>query len=219
MERPGTGSTSPNSDLFHDVDASTRHALRKAMRKVDPDFARLVSDPVTEIRRHPAPFLTDHGIYRVEHRGPYRPIAFYVSLSASGSARLLTGAPENLTLLAREEALVVDSPEKAEALAYLYLEATRPMTERFYVVRSIDDVEFRAGLTSDDKDAEASFRNAYSSQIMPPHVDSEGDGYVVRVFAVRDQSLERLTLAIAPDAEMKRKVETLEENLPLVYGL
>ncbi len=193
--------------------------LSAALKHVDRHYARLVTDTMTEIEPHPAPFLTHHRIYRIEHFSPHKPVLFYVGFAPGKRAYLLTGTPANYAQMARADGVALETPDAAEAYAAVYLEATRSMSELFYPVRSVDEVKIRPNLDEEDAEDAAAFVEQYRPVIAPPVAAATEGGYTVTAYAVRNQTLERHRLTLSRDGALHNDVTILEEDLPLVYGL
>jgi hypothetical protein len=199
--------------------ADLQTQLAEALGPVDETYAELAADTATQVEIYPAPFLTRYEIYRVEHRNPSKPIVFYVGYAPGEQAYVLTGTPAELIDLVRVDGVRIDSPDAAEAYAVTFLETTRSMSELFYVIESTDDVQFRPNLSPDQEQAKAAFVEEYGPVIEPANAAPVDDGYLVTVYAVRDQALERHAVSVGPDGAVTDEATTLERDLPLVYGL
>lgn len=193
--------------------------LSAALRRIDSHFGDLVVDDMTELRTLAAPFLSAYRIYHVEHLGPHKPVVFYAGFSPGGRAFLLTGDPREFQKMARADGVALLTPEAAAEYAALYLEATRSMSELFYVVRSVDEVMIRPNLEESGVVAAAAFLERYRGVVVAPTAVAAGGGYRVTAYAIRDQALERHLLVVDRNGGLSAEVTILEEELPLVYGL
>jgi len=193
--------------------------LSKALRSVDKKYAELVEDEMTEVEVYPASFLTQYQIYRVEHFSPYKPMLFYVGYAPRGQAYLLTGMPENYINLGQADGVMLETPKEAASYATTYLEVTRLMSDLFYQVGSMVEIEFRPNLSQEEEQVKEAFVTQYSSVIKPPQTEVTGDGYRVTVYAVREQALERHDMLVSREGTIQDDVVILEQDLPLVYGL
>jgi hypothetical protein len=199
--------------------ADLQTQLAEALRPVEETYAELAADTATQVEIYPAPFLTRYEIYRVEHRNPSKPVVFYVGYAPGEQVYVLTGAPAELIALARVDGARIDSPDSAEAYTITFLETTRSMSELFYVVESTDDVQFRPNLSPEQEQAKAAFVEEYGPVIQPASAAPADYGYLVTVYAVRDQALERHAVSVGPDGTVTDEITILERDLPLVYGL
>lgn len=207
------------SEVRNNMQADIRQQLSEALTNVDEQYARLVTDSMTEVEAYPTPFLKHHQIYQVEHFNPNKPILFYVGLAPGKPAYVLTGHPENYVSLAKADTIVIDSPQVAVDYATAYLEVTRSMSQLFYLVRSAEEVKFRPNLTSEEAKQRASFIEKYRLVITAPTGKPKEQGYVVTTYTVREQALERHSITVSKNGEITTEVTTLEQDLPLVYGL
>jgi hypothetical protein len=213
---PGSGSPTPPAG---GAAANIQQQLAAALRPVDEQVAQLTADSPTKVETYPAPFLTQYQIYRVEHLNPDKPIVFYVGYAPGEKAYLLTGAPADMIDLAKADGVVVDSPETAEGYAAAFLEVTRSMAELFYTVESVDEMQFRPNLTAEQERVKAAFVEEYRAIIQPATATPIDGGYVVTLYAVREQTLERHEVSVSTDGTVTEQIAVLEQDLPLVYGL
>ena len=201
------------------MESEVRERLAAALAEVDEDYASLVGDELTEVADYPAPFLRRHRLLRMEHLSPHKPIVFFVGLTADDRALLLTARPENFVRIAQADGVEIDSPQAAIRYATAYLETTRSQAERFYLVRSADEIEFRPNQSPEEEQARTAFIERHRPVIEAPSAQQTGDRFRVTAFAVREQAVERLTLDVERDGAITTEVTTLAEDLPLVYGL
>jgi len=193
--------------------------LSKALSGVDKQYSRLLRERMTRVAVCEAPFLREHRIYRVTHLSPHKPIVFYVGFAPRKRAYLLTGAPEDFIKLGKADGVTIDSRELAASYAAVYLEVTRSMSRLFYLVRSVDEVEFRPNLADEQLQVKAAIEAKYRSIISPPAAEPADSGFVVTVYAVREQTLERHTARVSSMGDIQDEASVLETGLPLVYGL
>jgi hypothetical protein len=193
--------------------------ISKALMPVDKYYANVVADSTTEIETYPAPFLKHYQIYKVESFNPSKPILFYVGFASGQSPYLLTGNADNYIKLLKADGSVIDKPGIAMNYVTTYLEVTRPMAKLFYIICSLQDLKFRPNLDNSESQIKATFLEKYQSVIGPPVVTQRGDRYVVTLYAIEEQSLKLYSVTVNQRNNLEVVVTTLEENLPLVYGL
>lgn len=201
------------------MQADTRQQLSEALTRGHEDYARMVLDRMTRIEQYPTPFFNRYSIYQVEHLSPRKPIVFFVGFAPGEQVYLLTGQPENFVRLAYADGVSITSPEVAVSYTTAYLETTRSMSRLTYLVKSTSDVRFRPNLADEEASSKDSFLEKYRTIITPPLATPEGDGFRVNVFVVREQALEQHSIKVERDGSIQDHVTTLEQHLPLVYGL
>lgn len=195
-----------------------RALLANALASVNAYDAELVRRPSTRIEDYPSPFLKRSRILRVEPVNPHKPIPFYVGLDPEHRAYMLTGSPGAYVMLARADGVSIDSEDVAIQYVTTYFEVTRSMSELLYVIASVDDVRFRPGLTGANAAARDAFLEKYRDLIHPPAAARGGRDYVVTVYRVRQQSLERHDVHVTAAGDLDDVTTVLERGLPLVYG-
>jgi hypothetical protein len=208
-EMENTGSVSPQ----------IRNELSRALASEDEHYARLAADITTRLDVQTCSFLRLYSIYCVEHFAPSKPILFYVGFAPGRRAYLLTARPDNFVSMCRGDGVVINSSAVATEYAVTYLNATRSMSELFYLVNSVDDVRFRPDLAAEQEEIKAAFASKHRTLIAPPTAESQGERFVVIAFAVRQQTVERHTLAVSEKGDVEADVTVIEQNLPMVYGL
>jgi hypothetical protein len=144
---------------------------------------------------------------------------FFTGFRPPRKAYLLTGQPGHFVQMAQDDGVALDAAEQAIAYAVAYLETTRSMSDLVYLVRSVDDVQVRPNLEDEEMTAAVGFTEQYRTIIVPPAAEATSGGFVVTAYAIREQALERHRLSVHRDGGIQPTVETLETDLPLVYGL
>jgi hypothetical protein len=196
-----------------------RQLLRDALASVSEHYASLVMDPSSVVETYPAPFLKQYRIYGVQYFTAHKSILFYVGFALGRNACLLTAYPQNYVAMAREDGIVIDSPEVAVNYVTVYLEVTRSMAALSYLVQSVGEVGFRPNLTAEEENTKTLFMEKYRSVITSLTANTTASGYEVTAYVVREQTLERHTLKVSAEGDIKDEVSVLEQRLPLVYGL
>lgn len=195
-----------------------RQELSEALAPINEDYAGFVKDPESEVETYPAPFLNDYKIYKVLYYHPNKPIQFYVGYAEGKKAYLLTGSLENYAAMAKADKVKIDSAKTAARYVEVALEATRSMSQLVYLVKSVDDVMFQKLLEDDEEGRKKQFMKEYAERIKAPHGEPQGDGYSVTAYVVREQTLERHTVKVSKDGDLKPEVDVLESDLPLMFG-
>lgn len=200
------------------MDQNTRQLLGAALQPISEDDAALVQDPSTFIEKYNTGFLAYYQIYSVQNG--YFPLPFfYVGFAPHRPAYILTAQPANFPALARADGVKIYSPGDAASYAYVYLDVTREVNHLFYPVTTLGQVQFRTPLKEDEISIKIAFGRKYRTLIAPPAGTSTPQGYQVKIYAVREQTLELHTLTVQVDGDISDQVTILEEQLPLPYGL
>jgi hypothetical protein len=218
MAESGTGPT-PRPEARDTAPTDLRARLSAALAGTDPYRARLAADAETDVEAVPAPFLRRHGIYRVTHFSETGPVMFYAGFAPGAPALVLTARPESFVRMAREDGVAIGAPAEAAAYAAVFLEVTRDLGELFYLVRSVREVGFRPGLDGGEAEARDRFLREMESAVTPPEAVAAENGFRVTAYAVREQAVERHTLDVRPDGEIRDSSAVVAAGLPLVYGL
>lgn len=196
---------------------SVRETLAAGLRRENRRFAELVLDEDSEIETVETPFLSDGSIYFVEHFGASHPTAFYVGLLEDGEVVLLSDHADRFELFARRGGARIEAQDRAASYARIYLETTRSMDSLFYVVEAVEDLRFRPNLEPAEERRKQAVVEEYGPRLRIT-VETEVDEYLVTLWAVREQTLERHAFRIGHDGRVSDSIETIEEDLPLVYG-
>lgn len=213
-----TGTDSPAPDMPPRA-APTSTELGAALATAEPTAADLARDERTSIFPHDVavPFQR-YALYLAVSYNPYNPASLYFAYAPGESAIVLTRHPEHFAELARADGLTIEAPDAAIAWARAYLETTRTTDEIFYLVSTIDDVQtLTSSPLASDQQVEA-FRSEYSAIIHPPEVSPEGPPYDVRIWAIREQSLELHRLRVEESGEIVDSIDVVASDLPLVYS-
>jgi hypothetical protein len=190
-----------------EVSQAVQHQLATAWRTVSTAEARLIEDERTEVTEWPAPFLSRFRIYRVEHFAAH-PVLLYAGFAVGEGLFVLNGSPDSFVALARADGVRIRSAEMALAYVEAFFETTRDMSELTYVVRSADDVQWRAASAAEPH-----------SPIEPPRAELADGEAVMQLYVMRQQVLERRHYLVAQDGAVSVQVDVLERDLPVVYGL
>jgi hypothetical protein len=195
-----------------------RRELAESLALVDEDWANQVEHPLAEVNEYPTPFLQCYKIVGIEYSLPQKPRLLYVAYAPRRPAHVLTANPEEFSRLAQDDGVEINSDELASKYATVFLDVTRSMTSLFYLVESIEDVEFRPKLTDEEDRERVSFIQHFRSILSAPAVESTDGGYDVTLYAVRDQAVEQHCVRVERDGVVTETVETLVDGLPLIYG-
>jgi hypothetical protein len=191
-----------------EVSESDRLALSAAWRTVSAREARLVEDKRSEVTEWPTPFLKRYRIYRVEHFAAHGPVLLYAGFAPGAELIVLNGNPARFVALAHADGVRIDSVELALAYVEALFETTRDLSELTYIVRSVSDVQFRAGQAP-----------VVRSPIEAPHAALVPGGAEVTLYVMHQAVLERRRYVVAEDGSVTVHADALERDLPVAYGV
>lgn len=202
-----------------DLPASARPGLAAALAESAPEFAHWLADPATTVAAYPAPFLRRFGIYRLVYPTPYHAVGVYLAWAPDGPAYVLTGEPANFVAAALADGVSLDTAEQAQAYVRAYLDTTGASGELVSVVDSVAAVRFYSNPDPAEQQRLAAFQTRYAGHIRPPAVERDGAaGWVVTLFVVRQQALERTVARLAPFGALDLRTEVLAGGLPVVFA-
>jgi hypothetical protein len=144
---------------------------------------------------------------------PHPNASFYVGL-VDRDVFYLTETPAAFPAMLRASGVQVTSPETAVALARAYIEATRSMREFSRVVDSLDDITWAPPRTPEEEQTLAEVSGRLRASVQPPAANAAGDGYQVTLSVLRGPILERRTLTISHDGDIRQHVESVASGLP-----
>lgn len=204
----------PKINMQNDI----RQQMVDAVARVSTHHAQRLADQSTSIELYAAPFLKHYRIYRVIYFGKHHPDLFYVGFAPGSHAYLLTSHAENYIALAREDGVVIDSPETAINYVTVFVEVTRSMSSLSYLVNSVDEVKFRPNLTDEQEKIKTAFIEKYRSVITSPTATRTASGYAVTAYVVHEQALQEHRFNVSSDGDIQDQMDVVEHDLPLVYG-
>jgi hypothetical protein len=193
--------------------------LADALASTDPAAAELVRDERTVVYHADiAVPLRRYAMLMITNFHPHNPTSLYIAYAPGMPAFVLTRHPDRFAELARADGLLIETPEAALAWARAYQETTRTTDEIFYLVSTIDDVQtLNDSPLADDRQV-AAFRARFAATIQPPEVSPEGPPYVVRLWAIREQTLELHRLRVEATGVIEDEIDIVASDLPLVFS-
>lgn len=195
-----------------EVRAAVRQGLIDAG---DPDAARLVESGNSLMTELPAPTLEGWRFFRFVSL-PHPHAGFHVAVGA-GKVLDLTARPADFAQVLRGgNAGWADTAEIA-AVARLYVETTRPMTELVRVIDSVDDILLRPGLDAGEQRTRDRAVAELRHEVRPPRAGRRGDGFQVTLFVQFGQNVERRAIAIAGDGSITHDSRVIAGGLPIPY--
>jgi hypothetical protein len=193
-----------------------KEVLAGLVEPVDPQAARLIGDPRTEVERLETPFLVQGRIFRVVHNGPYRPIGFTVGYAQPENWVVLL--PTNVAgfeELAARAGAKLDSDALRQAYAITLLETTRSFARPFKVLRRWADLKPLPVLTPAQEERLAALRTRYEPQIVLTETRGAGP-WRIPLFVLSGYDLELRTVTLRPDGRVAVANSVLETETPLL---
>jgi hypothetical protein len=172
-------------------------------------LGELLANPRTTLERIDAPYLARSMILEARRFLPTRPQIVYFAVGPAGELFELVERPEEFNRLLVAEGLEVRSLDTARAIAIALIELTRPQDRRCLVVRSADDIPWRA-------DADEAARARARQLVRPPAAWPERGAFTVSVMVLKDDDLVEETVHVPVLGALKRASKTLATNLPLI---
>jgi hypothetical protein len=200
--------------------AITREDIAAAVKQEREDIAEALLDRTSsDIERVEAPSLSRYRIYALTVYGEHAPGLHYLGFAEDGRGFVLS---EDLaafeTMVDEDGGVELTSAAEAEAFVELLLTVTRPLSKLSYLVKGIDDLDFRPNLDKAEKAEKARIEGKYADVLRPPAAKKSGDGFEVTAFRVVDQDLQRVRVKVTRAGKAEVSVTTLERDLPLVIG-
>lgn len=187
-----------------------------ALRSVSPDEAIEFETSRTRVRRVPASFLHNYGIYRLEYRGRHLAV-LHVAYAPERPLYRLTGEPEEFIAAAAADGVQITTPEAAVQYVQVFLEVTRDLRDLTYVVGEVEQLRLQPSL-------DAAARNAvlerYRDVVQPARADGIQSGFRVTAVVMHQQTLERRTYDVSTNGAIdERSTEVIARDLPTVLGV
>jgi len=197
------------------VTAAADSALRDAAAEALGAGGSVAHDPWTTFTPYPAPFLSRHGIWALDHESEDSSLWLFLGWAAGERARLLTGRPDEFVAMAHDDGVDLRAPEQAIAYALAYLHTTRPAAPLTTVLRSLDDLPAVPAPDTGERLRLAALARRRGGDFAPAATALPGGGHAVTVHVARDRDLVRARLLLSPAGDVEVAEDTLEADLPL----
>lgn len=140
-----------------------------------------------------------------------------VAIAADDSAFDLDSNPEAFSEISAQFP-VADAAE-AEERAADFLELTRSMFTWSYQIDSVDDVDWLGELSEESQEIADQFAEDWGDVVAPPTAAAEGDGWMVTVYRMEQDTGLEYTVTVAADGSVSEEHTTFVEGLPMPIGL
>lgn len=181
--------------------------------------ADLVERPGTILQERPLDLLRYHRIVLVSRVTGPRPESLYAGFAPGGEGWVLTGWPQHFVELGKADGVVIGSTGDALLWATSFLETTRTMQEIFYLVSSVDDVQFLTHSNPEETSRVAAATSRLQDVIQAARATQVGDQFVVTIHAMRESTVERHELTITRGGDIEDRITIVESGLPVVYSI
>jgi hypothetical protein len=206
----GPSVTSSPSDL--------RGRLVAGLQGTSPANARLVENAKTTLTPVAADWLSGWQILDVQNQTPPRPKRFFVALSDTGRAEVLSGRPDAMSAVLTDAGVKIDSADRAAEVAGTFLDVTRDFRVFAYRVDGVDDIKWMPRPGAAEQARRDALVKDYQDKIEPPKVAESGDGWQVTVWMVQGRDLTSHDLGLASGVAVTDKTETVEQDIPVPYS-
>jgi hypothetical protein len=168
------------------------------------------------LTRVPTSFLRSWQIVRLEYFRLSNPVTFYMAVGDS-QARLLTENPAGFNQATAAAGTRLDDNKTAAELARIYLETTRTLIKRSYVIDRADSIRFLPEPSKEEKRRRNQIVKEYRNVIRPPQV-TRSEIFTVTAYVVRDRELQRRTLNISRSGMVLESTQVLATDLPVPHS-
>lgn len=146
---------------------------------------------------------------------PHASASFYAGI-AGDQVFFLTESPGSFEEMIRAAGLRVTTPQTAIEVAFAYVETTRSMRTFSGVIDSPADIDWSPAETPEEQQAISEFKERLSGIVRPPAAGpTVGGGYAVTLYVVRDDTVERRRVTIAPDGGIAERSVTVADGMPV----
>ena len=199
-----------------EVGMSDRNPLAQLIEPINADVARMIRDPATRVERLDTPFLLQGLIFRVDWRGPYKPVTLTIGYARRDNLTVLLPLNhEGFQELVARAGVALDTDENRVSLAVTELETTRRFDETFVALRSFRDLRLMANPTPADEQRFRAIEQQYGPLIELPRTAGNGPWTLPIYVLSRDElCLFTVTLDAAGGSTIAKTV--LEADTPLL---
>ena len=214
----GLSGSEPETTPATSAPTSLRDRLVAGLQITSPSNARLVENPQTRLTPVTAEWLSGWQILDVLNSTGPHPQRFFVALSDSGRAEVLTGRPDAFSTLLTAAGVRIDSTEVAGDVGEVFLDVTRDFRVYAYRVDSVDDIEWIPRPSAAEQAARDQLLTTYRGKIQPTQVAGSGDGWQVSIWMVQGRDLMTHELGIASGTPIADQAKMIEKDIPVPYS-
>lgn len=214
----GAGGTQPNGP-----DRGLREAIARGLAGVGRDVeSSMVTSGASRLTLVTAPFLRTWRIVQVDGGAAGHPVWFRVAVNGDNTrTRLVSGDPAAFNEVIAAAGVQITDAAAAAQLGRVFLETTRPQAKFTYVVGSVKQIRFRPNLEGADARRRDQIVRRYAPVIAPPSATRKGAGFQVTAYVVvlDDNVLERRTLQVGRDGQVRQSATALARDIPVPFVL
>lgn len=196
------------------VESSVREAIIRGLPSggFAADLARNAATTYAEL---PVDWLKDGKVYDLQNLAGH-PQRLYVALASDGQVSVLSGQPD--AFIALSKTVPVSGEAAAVVRASQFLELSRSMDTLSYEVSSVDAIRWSPKPTEAESAKIAALRGELGSLIGAASAQAKDGGWVVTLWRVNQDSLERHVVFVAASGELTDRAEVVRTKLPVVIG-
>jgi hypothetical protein len=199
-----------------EVGMSDRDPLAQLIEPINADVARMVRDPATTVERLDTPFLLQGLIFRVDWRGPYKPVTLTIGYARRDNFTVLLPLNhEGFQELVARAGVALDTDENRVALAVTELETTRRFDETFVVLRSFRDLRLMTNPTPADEQRFRALKQQYGPLIELPRTGGNGP-WTLPIYVLSRDELCLFTVMLDAAGSSTIAKTVLEADTPLL---
>lgn len=179
---------------------------------IGPPVGPRLTEGVATLRAYPVPGCPTDVIWRVYDPGPRHPMQVYVGRWPDGSLRVVSDDLSGFLELVALAGTHLEDEQTALGYVRALLEVTRAPSVLVREIGDLDDIPWRPG-TDEEADRRRAFEDA--AAVAPASVVRTADGFVVELYLVVDQRIQRNRFEVSRQGALSASFEVLAEDLPL----
>ena len=215
---PGSPPSTTASPSGTSSPTDVRARLVAGLRSTSPTKARLVEKGESSQTPVAVAWLSGWQIFDVQNNMSSHPQRFFVALSDSGRAEVLSGKPATFSAVLTDAGVQVDSAARAAEVGGVFLDVTRDFRVYAYRLDSVDDISWVLRPTAAEQANRDRLVQDYRSRVKPPQVVESGNGWRVTIWMVQGRALVTHELDLATGAPVGDSPETVERDIPVPYS-
>jgi len=197
------------------MDQKTRQLLSDLLKPIDLLCSRVVMRNTANIQEVKVSFLNSWKFLNVNYFSPGSPLQFYLGLNIPVEAVVLTGNPASYSNMVSKDHIGISTQEMALEFAKTFLETTRSNSFTFYLVNSVDDIDFLPTSTETIQDEINGLKKSLSDLVKPPFVTFADQKYLVTLYAVMGLDLVLFEVTVLPMGTIVMRKNEIQKNMPI----
>jgi len=178
----------------------------------------MIGEPGTILTEVPLPWLSGWAVVDALNRTLAHPRRYFVALSDSGSAVVLTGQPSAFNDMVRGAA-TISSDETAVSIATSFVDLTQDFVVASYRVASVDEIRWLSKLNASQETAKEKIIADVKDRLVPAVAQRSGDAWDVTVWTVTGTSLIRHDMAVLADGTVTETTTEVVSDMPVPQSI